>query len=95
MSAGSGSTVSISDSQGRAVESTEHGEIKTSTLSVIFYDQVEGTTINTNTWAPSQDTMTQAQAGAGFTSSCGCRTARRRRCWCSAALSWSTGSSNR
>lgn len=62
MSSGSGSVVQLVDAAGRSIEATEHGEIKTSTLSVIFYDQVEGTSINTNTWASSQDTMTQAQA---------------------------------
>jgi len=63
MTTGSGGAVQITDSSGRNVDATEHGEIKTSTLSIIFYDQFDGNAINTNTWSSSQSGMTQAQSG--------------------------------
>lgn len=62
MSGGSGATVSIIDEAGLPVEATEHGEIKTSTVSLIMYDQVEGSTLNTNIWTPSTSGMTISQS---------------------------------
>jgi hypothetical protein len=50
------------------VEVTEHGEIKTSTLSLIMRDQIEGTTLNTNIWTPTTGGgMTISQAGSFLT----------------------------
>ncbi|TAL08285.1 MAG: hypothetical protein EPO02_13360, partial [Nitrospirae bacterium] len=57
--------VKIMDSEGKEVEATQHGEIKTSILSIIMYDQIEGSTINTNVWSSSNSGMTQSQA-TGF-----------------------------
>lgn len=57
-------TTAIVDQEGNAAETTAHGELKTSTLSLIMYDQVEGATLNTNIWTPSTSGMTIVQSGS-------------------------------
>jgi len=62
---GTAATIRIADSEGKEVEATEHGEIKTSIVSIIMYDQIEGSGINTNVWTTSTSTMT-ANVSGGF-----------------------------
>jgi len=58
----------LADAAGNPVEVTEHGEIKTSTLSLIMRDQVEGATLNTNIWTPTTGGgMTIVQSNAFLT----------------------------
>src|SRR5882762_4766297 len=65
MSSAGGATVNIVDTEGKPIEATEHGEMKTSILSIVMYDQVEGNALNTNIWTSSVSGMTIVQSG-GF-----------------------------
>lgn len=57
----------IMDDFGNPAEVTEHGELKTATVSLLAYDQVEGNALNTNMWTPSSSTMTIVQSNSFLT----------------------------
>lgn len=51
------------DSLGAEINTTENGALNTSTDSLLFFEQVDGAAVNTNTWAQSVSGMTIAQTG--------------------------------
>lgn len=53
------------DSDGNPIDTTENGFLRVSSESLIFYDQVDGNTLNTNIWQTSVSSMTVVQA-SGF-----------------------------
>lgn len=57
--------VRVTDSTGDEINTTENGNILVSTDNLIFYDQVDGSTLNTNLWTPSVSGMTITQT-SGF-----------------------------
>lgn len=57
----------ILDSSGNAILTTENGALDTSTDTIILFEQVDGSALNTNVWNTSTDTMTIAQTGGYIT----------------------------
>lgn len=55
----------ILDSDGRSIVTTENGALSTSTANLLFFEQVDGTSLNTNVWTTSASGMSIAQA-SGF-----------------------------
>lgn len=53
------------DSDGHEIITTENGALSTSIDNLLFFEQVDGATLNTNSWATSVSTMAIAQA-SGF-----------------------------
>lgn len=59
--------VRILDSDARGVLATEDECLKVSMDNLLFSEQVDGTTVNTNKWAPLTSTMTIVQSGGYIT----------------------------
>lgn len=57
--------VSILDSAGNPINSAENGYLQVSPDTMVFYEQVDGSSLNTNKWVTSTSTMQIAQA-SGF-----------------------------
>lgn len=57
--------VRILDADGQPVTTTENGYLRVSQANVILYDQVDGSSVNTNIWNPTVSGMTVVQAN-GF-----------------------------
>lgn len=58
-------TVRILSADGDAIDVTENNALRVSSANIIFYDQVDGSTVNTNLWNPTVSGMTITNAG-GF-----------------------------
>lgn len=54
----------IVDTDGRTLDTTENGYLRTSTVALSLYDQIEGSAVNTNLWNVS-DVLTQTITQAG------------------------------
>lgn len=57
----------ILDANGDPILTTENGALNTSLDGVLFFEQVDGTALNTNLWTTSSDTLTITQAGGFIT----------------------------
>lgn len=55
------------DSLGGSINTTENGALNTSTDSLLFFEQVDGSAVNINTWAQSVSGMTITQSGGFIT----------------------------
>lgn len=53
----------ILDSEGNTISTTENGFLKTSSANVVFFDQVDGSSVNTNMYDPRILNMTITQSG--------------------------------
>lgn len=57
--------IRVAATNGDGITLTDTGALRTSTGSLVFYDQVDGSSINTNLWSPVSDTMV-ADLASGF-----------------------------
>lgn len=57
----------VLDSDGAKILTTENGALNVSVDSMLLFEQVDGSALNTNTWATSTSTMTIAQANGYIT----------------------------
>lgn len=62
-----GNAVRAQASNGDSLNCSDTGALRVSAGELIFYDQVEGSALNTNLWAPSNDTLTIAIANEYIT----------------------------
>lgn len=67
-------TVRILSADGDAIDVTENNALRVSTGNVILYDQVDGSAVNTNLWAPVVSGMTITNAGGFYNLNAGSAT---------------------
>lgn len=67
-------TVRILSADGNAIDVTENNALRVSSANIIFYDQVDGSAVNTNLWNPTVSGMTITNAGGFYNVNAGAAT---------------------